>query len=139
MLAERNKTLTALANMYPVLRAQRGVGTAMVLSNRAGWLCQTEFSTVRTISAELDHEKLEARLIPAERMRRLSSRSDVTESIASTHASTSRGGTSQAAPPAVSGIAVVFEQITGVPHAMASRRVSPNPSAKEGDTKASAP
>jgi hypothetical protein len=76
---------------------------------------------------------------PSCAMRSLNAESKSTGSIISVRASTSRAGTKQATPPAISGKAVVSEQITGVPQAMASSTGRPKPSANEGKTNTSAP
>ena len=58
--------------------------------------------------------------------------------MASASDSGSLGSASNAAPPAVSGMALTLEVTTGQAHAMASRIGSPNVSLKDGYTNTSA-
>ena len=77
-----------------------------------------------------------ARLRPASRSR---SRPPLASAIARAMDAGSAGSARTAAPPAVSGMAVVFEVTTGQPQAIASRIGSPKVSFSDGYTEMSAP
>jgi len=88
--------------------------------------------TFQVFSALLSQLNSAARRMPLRRRSAARSRSLSTRSSATRQPSMSPGSTSRAASPTTSGSEEVSEQTTGVPHAMASSGVSPNPSYQAG-------
>ena len=99
-----------------------------VLFCQTAYLRSPFFNRSCTLAAVLAHENSADRVRPCLRNCWRNVVSLTICSIALAICSTEVGSTSRAAPPATSGMAVTFAVTTGVPHPIASRIGSPNPS-----------